>query len=152
MRGFTLIEVLVTSLLGIIILSGVSMYLIQTSRSNTDIIENCKIHNIQTYVSSVIEDDVRKGVTLSQTHIEELIITYQDETEIKYELNNLDNHLYKNGNKLVNFDKCSFKGSIFNISNNVVDANLNVILSYKNNEKEVDNFSFLVKCRNKKTY
>ena len=97
-KGFTLIEVLVTSMIAAIALSGGGMYLIISAEILSRGMDESKVQTNLRLIINRIADDVRGATELSNTD-NSLVITNKDLSNITYTADS--GKLLRNGNKIV---------------------------------------------------
>jgi len=64
MKGITLIEILVASIISVIVLAGTTLYITQALRFNQTVLLQSKAQNIVSMAARQIEDDVKRGATV----------------------------------------------------------------------------------------
>jgi len=162
-KGFTLLEVLVASLIGLIVMSSVTMLILQNAHFSTGFVNRTEVCGKLNLISRTIEMQIKTSAYSETMADERHLYTYdKDSNFVRGYLLDADNRLRRcdvNGNDLGDFNtltaNCTFTGSRFfedgNSSNNkstVIKLAVQ-LLDTKNKRTRFSSpaFSFYANCR-----
>jgi len=148
-KGFSLIEVLTASLIGVIVMGGIGTFLIVSSRLNNQIMVKAKAQNDLTVISAKIANQIKIAENVKYENNE--LILFADGVAFRsYKVNN--KVLQEKGatgdyRNLVAFDnsaKISVTPEVFN--NNTAVLNMQLDVEYSGTQYSVNN-KIIAKCR-----
>ncbi len=153
-RGFTLIEIMIPSLIGGFVLFGTSTYLILSTRLSSESYSKAITTNYSSAIFSEIVDTVREGssITIDSSDNTTFQVNYKDVTlsSTVFTYDNSDSTLYKDGSRLNPLTVkvvCDFT-SLSSHPNTAVRSRVDVLQMVDN---ELINSGFLISrvlCRN----
>lgn len=153
-KTFTLIESLVTALIGTIIMASTVTYFVVSNRINNQIILQSKGQSIMTYASKIIENWVKNGALLDvQSGGDVLIVKDSGGNDVvRFNINNSDLTIQLHGHdpeNLVAFEDVSFEGS-FAIGTEARAAYIDLQITFIDGQETISTQTsrFIAKCRN----
>ncbi len=169
-KAFTLLEVLVTSLISAIVLTGVGLFISQSVTFSNEINMNTKAHASMSLVSRMICDDIKMSeeYVAATAGANKIRLSYYDDTIkdsictsyffnsnklMRKEWEAKDGEPETSGTELIKFAEVEFTdGTFYNEGNFTVRMDFDVTISHKNNTSETGNHIFYAKQRNKVRY
>ena len=156
MKGITLIEVLVTSLIGVIVLTGITMYLNETARTESAITLQSQAHSALYLSSRQIEEEVKQAAFVEVSPDSKILKLFNQSDLLLYKYTLANGKLYKaigtaDSSEVIPFVETDFTGSSFSaIDVTTISFDFNLLVSNRYGEYQTGYMSYYIQCRNKK--
>lgn len=148
-KGFSLVEVLTASLIGVIVMAGIALFLIVSSRVNNRIMVKAKAQNNLTLISAKIANQIK--IAENVKFINNELVLFADGVAFRsYKVNN--SVLQEKGatgsyQNLLTFDNCAkitLTPEVYN--NNTAVLSMKLDVDYSGEKYSVNN-KIIAKCR-----
>lgn len=152
--SFTLLETLISSLIGVIVLSGIVSYITVSSRINEAVVLQSKGQNILNFSSRILEKWIKNGSLLEVKNDGDILIVYDSYSMeiVRFTISsaNLKIQVFSETEKnLVIFEDVSFNGS-FALGTEARAVYIDLKITFIGGKSTISSRTtrFIAKCRN----